>query len=317
MNSARRSITRSVVQAELALATDRARQGLFGSCRTPGESNRLSRFSQGPAAIEISCLFHFLHFSDQVQPDGEPLSASPYFTDPLGRWILHAGAGAVDLFFIISGIVFCHVYRDRLTARSMKLGEFSFLRFTRLYPIHVLTLLVVAAMIFPYQSLFGRFPIFQINDLRSFVLNILFLQRGFFDTGYSFNGPAWSLSVEAFLYLLFFLICWFRLGISGFVAMLGAGLAIYSQARITRFCSTGYRARADRVCDRGASLQIRLRGKALSHQPDCLRFLTSAMLVYKHGNSGSCRTRYGLGQSLFLSCWNAGQFFKGRLAILF
>ena len=32
------------------------------------------------------------------------------------------------------------------------------------------------------------------------------MQKGFFDHGYSFNGPSWSLSVEALLYVLFFLV---------------------------------------------------------------------------------------------------------------
>ena len=42
------------------------------------------------------------------------------------------------------------------------------------------------------------------DDIRHFVLNLLFVSDWGFAEGFSFNGPAWSVSVEIFLYITFF-----------------------------------------------------------------------------------------------------------------
>ncbi len=81
------------------------------------------------------------------------------------------------------------------------------LRFSRLYPIHFATLLATASLATAYHARYGAWPIDPLNDLRHFILNVLFLQRVGLDAGYSFNGPASSLSIEAVMYLLFFVAC--------------------------------------------------------------------------------------------------------------
>jgi peptidoglycan/LPS O-acetylase OafA/YrhL len=46
-----------------------------------------------------------------------------------------------------------------------------------------------------------------VNDVRHFALNLLFAQYWGLEDGMSFNGPAWSISAEIPVYMLFFMGC--------------------------------------------------------------------------------------------------------------
>lgn len=76
--------------------------------------------------------------------------------------------------------------------------------------------------------------VYPCNDAHRFILNLLFTMSWLTSKGcvHSFNGPAWSIPVEAFLYGLFFLIAYFgpkrttgRLFLS--TAMIIAGMGFY------------------------------------------------------------------------------------------
>ena len=58
-------------------------------------------------------------------------------------------------------------------------------------------------------------------------LNLLFLQSGWFEKGFSFNGPSWSISVEFVCYIIFYILTSkiknkkIRLAINVLIALLG------------------------------------------------------------------------------------------------
>src|SRR5690349_17670217 len=54
---------------------------------------------------------------------------------PVWRWFFSSGWMMVDVFFLISGLVFCHVYLDK----RVRARDFFCLRFSRLYPVHLVT----------------------------------------------------------------------------------------------------------------------------------------------------------------------------------
>ena len=145
---------------------------------------------RGIAALEVALVFH-QHFMLRDYRSG-PLDGLPIFTQ------IHAyGWIAVDLFFVISGFIFTHVYfangRVEATAR-----EFAIARFARLYPLHFATLLAAAiALSFkhPHPDTFTAWH---------FLLNLLMLQESGLNDGLSFNGPAWSISVEVYCYVAFY-----------------------------------------------------------------------------------------------------------------
>ena len=112
------------------------------------------------------------------------------------------GILGVNIFFCISGFVFSYTY---LNNNYISFKNFFYLRFARLYPLHFVTLLLVTIIQLININLFGGYEIYFMNDIKHFILNLfLFLGWGLED-GYSFNGPIWSVSVELFLYLVFFI----------------------------------------------------------------------------------------------------------------
>ncbi|RYD21714.1 MAG: acyltransferase [Lysobacteraceae bacterium] len=78
-------------------------------------------------------------------------------------------------------------------------------RVSRLYPLHFVTLIVVAALQFTSFSLLGHFQIYPNNDAYHFVLNLFFASSWGLERGASFNGPIWSVSVEILVYAAFWL----------------------------------------------------------------------------------------------------------------
>jgi peptidoglycan/LPS O-acetylase OafA/YrhL len=113
----------------------------------------------------------------------------------------------VDLFFCLSGFVFYWLYSGAVAARAISGRDFFVLRFSRLYPLHAATLLIVAAGQGLAQLFTGSPFVYRHNDAYHFVLNVFFAPAWGLEEGPSFNAPAWSVSVEVVLYALFFGLC--------------------------------------------------------------------------------------------------------------
>jgi peptidoglycan/LPS O-acetylase OafA/YrhL len=64
----------------------------------------------------------------------------------------------------------------------------------------------VAILQFMNHGTDGSFFVYAVNDFYHFFLNLIMAAGWGFEAGYSFNGPAWSLSVEVFVYGLFFVL---------------------------------------------------------------------------------------------------------------
>src|ERR1700710_1370920 len=71
------------------------------------------------------------------------------------------GDFGVWLFWCISGFIFFWKYRDSVADRSVSGWKFFALRFSRLYPLHIATLLLVALVQPLYFSLTGYFFVYQ------------------------------------------------------------------------------------------------------------------------------------------------------------
>lgn len=117
------------------------------------------------------------------------------------------GFMAVDLFFTLSGFVFFWLYADAIGRREVSARRFFDLRFSRLYPLHFATLLVVAALQAIWFAHNAEYFVYGFNDLYHFVLQLFFVPAVGWEGGWSFNGPVWSVSVEALVYALFFVVC--------------------------------------------------------------------------------------------------------------
>ncbi|MDR3617361.1 MAG: acyltransferase [Candidatus Obscuribacterales bacterium] len=133
---------------------------------------------------------------------------------------------AVSFFFVLSGFILASVHPQM----SNRTDVFRFwrARFARCWPLHMLTLLLFA-FVFPcgmgYAATgYPRFDTFlaQILLVQSWVPSPFFF--------FSFNSPAWSVSVEYFFYFCFPLILLLKQRISGswcliFVLLISLGVA--------------------------------------------------------------------------------------------
>ena len=161
---------------------------------------------RGIAALSV-VLWHWQHFFAPLNPRGVPLDLErqPFF--PYLSFFYRHGYTAVELFFCLSGFVFVWLYSGPVARREMPFGRFAMLRLSRLYPLHLATLLIVAAG----QQLFWRITthyfVYPVNDAYHFILNLLFASSWGFQKAYSFNAPIWSVSVEIFLYAVFYVLC--------------------------------------------------------------------------------------------------------------
>ena len=120
---------------------------------------------------------------------------------PLLRVFYERGYVAVDFFFLISGFIFFWLYRRALETRSMSYTSFAVLRISRLYPLHLVTLVLIALLQWRFVALVGQPFVYEPNDGAHFLLSLLFIQLP--GAGAAFNGPEWSLSVELLIYAVF------------------------------------------------------------------------------------------------------------------
>lgn len=141
---------------------------------------------------------HYVHFF-MFQNVNYSNTLFELFLNPYGHL-------AIPIFFLISGFIFMHVYFYEIINFNINFFQFIKRRIARLYPLHLLTLILVLLLQLVVLASFGEFFIYQNNDIHHFVLNLTMISYWGFENGNSFNGPFWSVSVEFLIYILFFIV---------------------------------------------------------------------------------------------------------------
>lgn len=116
--------------------------------------------------------------------------------------VLRVGYLGVDVFFILSGFILCHVYHDafrRYTVREHL--HFLLIRLARIYPLHGFALICVVLVVMAVPGFAERYDAFFFAPT-GFVLSGLLLQN-FWSHPIVWNGPSWSLSAEWVAYVAF------------------------------------------------------------------------------------------------------------------
>jgi peptidoglycan/LPS O-acetylase OafA/YrhL len=133
------------------------------------------------AAINIV----FFHFSN------------PNWFGPLAP-VVNAGYASVSFFILLSGFVLAYNYAGRARDGALDKGRFWEARFTRLYPIYLLSLLLSWRVV-PAEYAAHTQPMFWTG----MVLSPLLLQGWIPSIATFLNTPAWTMSAESAFYIAF------------------------------------------------------------------------------------------------------------------
>jgi peptidoglycan/LPS O-acetylase OafA/YrhL len=124
------------------------------------------------------------------------------------------GHHAVVIFWMVSGFIFFWKYGEGVHERKVSVYRFVVLRFSRLYPLHLATLIIVAILQALYISSHRDYFIYSHNDTSHFLLQLAFASNWWGSMPLTFNGSIWSVSVEVLAYACFFLLVrFFRPGL--------------------------------------------------------------------------------------------------------
>jgi peptidoglycan/LPS O-acetylase OafA/YrhL len=170
-----------------------------GRQRSSGSPEQLASLTplRGIAALWV-VIFHFCWYFPAVHPER--------YTGAVYKGYL-----AVDMFFVLSGFVITHVYKEgfarRVTGRRYR--DFLKARVARIYPLHITVLLLFVATAtverassYALRGSFEPIPVLGERSIGGFFANVVMLQ-GLWARELSWNDPSWSISLEFLAYLLF------------------------------------------------------------------------------------------------------------------
>jgi peptidoglycan/LPS O-acetylase OafA/YrhL len=134
-----------------------------------------------------------------------------WLTPLYGLGLVRNGYLMVDCFFILSGFVICHSYRNKIHTGT-DTAKFLWLRIGRLYPLHFALIFVALGMEcakyyaeikYGIVSVYGAFVS---TNAYSFVTNLLLVHDWGFNDAPCYNTPSWSISAEFFVNIVFCLV---------------------------------------------------------------------------------------------------------------
>lgn len=119
--------------------------------------------------------------------------------------IFFFGSYAVPAFWQLSGFIFFWLYSSALAEGKESSKSFFVKRFSRLYPLHLLTLLLMTGANFVFLQ-WNQTPIPPGDNPKNFILQLFFASDWGPASDRNFNGPVWSVSVEVLVYFYFFVL---------------------------------------------------------------------------------------------------------------
>ncbi len=124
--------------------------------------------------------------------------------------VIAQGPIFVDFFFVLSGFVMAFAYQDKIT-HSLSFTTFMLLRIGRVYPLHLFMLLLwipyIGVKYYAYHQLaMGPSDPATDNNGYTFVSNLFLLHSLGLHDDQNWNTVSWSISVEFYTYIVFFVV---------------------------------------------------------------------------------------------------------------
>jgi peptidoglycan/LPS O-acetylase OafA/YrhL len=149
--------------------------------------------------------------------------------------MMNSGYAGVSFFFILSGFILTYTYMARRPLTGERRWNFWVARIARIYPVYLVGILFAAYPYIAPSMVSGRVP--WTSKTTVGLLASLGLVRSWLPYyAYAWDGPGWSLSAEAFFYLMFPLISlWLirlkprqlLIAVAGFWALIALPVAAY------------------------------------------------------------------------------------------
>lgn len=160
---------------------------------------------RGVAALSV-IFWHWQHFFySESNAINFTIESQPLFH--IFTLLYTRGSLAVELFFSISGFVFFWLFSTTISEKKVSPASFFIDRFSRLYPLHIVTFACVLTLQNIYIRSHSNYFVYQTNDLYHGILNLFLAPAWGLEKDWSFNAPIWSVSIEVLLYSAFFAIC--------------------------------------------------------------------------------------------------------------
>jgi peptidoglycan/LPS O-acetylase OafA/YrhL len=148
--------------------------------------------------------FHYRHFAHAAAAGAIDRDAVPFHTM---LWPLYEyGLYGVQVFWGISGYIFFWKYGTAIRSGAVAARDFFWLRFSRLYPLHIATLIGVIGLQAIHRQVAGVDFVYPASDPEMFVRQLFLATDWAEQSPFSFNGPIWSISAEVAVYAAFFVL---------------------------------------------------------------------------------------------------------------
>lgn len=141
------------------------------------------------AAIHVVLFHNYIFFGINSTPD----------------WLanfIYKGEAAVSFFFILSGYILTHAYKERLNDGKQK-KKYFLSRLAKLYPLYFLAFMIdlPRGLTYFFETYSNKEALLKV--LISSFAHLSMIQSWIPRVTASWNPPAWSLSCELFFYLVF------------------------------------------------------------------------------------------------------------------
>ena len=134
-----------------------------------------------------------------------PFNVLGLLSIPVMGDVMRVGRLGVDLFFALSGFILTHTYLTRMgsSIRGSTTLRFWWLRLARIYPVHLVMLVVAGLAVFAQARILGEDIDRDWWNPIDFIKNLLLIQEWGPNPERGWNFVAWSLSMEWLAYLVF------------------------------------------------------------------------------------------------------------------